>query len=55
MAKYNVSFIVYASYDVEVEADSRRDAIEKAKPFYESASLGEFDYIDERDVYVEEI
>ena len=44
MAKWNVHFGIRLTYDVEVEADSYEEAVEKATPEWENVACTEMDY-----------
>lgn len=55
MAKWNVHFGMRLTYDVEVEADSYEEAVEKARPKWEDADYAEMDYADQDvDAWIEE-
>lgn len=47
MAKWNVHFGMRLTYDVEVEADSYEEAVEKATPEWENADYAAMDYADQ--------
>jgi len=47
MSKWNVHFWVRLTYDVEVEAETEEEAIQKATPEWENANYSEMDYADD--------
>lgn len=44
MSKWNVHFGMRLTYDVEVEAETKAEAIEKARPEWEDADYADMDY-----------
>lgn len=47
MAKWNVHFGVRLTYDIEVEADSYDEAVEKARDEWEETEYRDMDYADQ--------